>query len=298
MSSGIVYDTRRYSVQDGPGIRTTVFFKGCHMRCLWCHNPESQAFEPELMPQVKLCINCGKCRNACPYGVANWAPDLWRSPDCRRCGACASACPSEARKLCGERVSADRLVKHLLRDLPFFDRSQGGVTISGGEPLAQPFFLLDVLRRLGKEGIHRCVDTAGLADPDILLETARHCELFLYDLKIIDANKHTDYVGTANEQVLANLRILDDIGAQVIIRIPLIPGYNDSVEDIEAMAIFVRGLVDISSVQFLPYHQLPEAKYNALGREYPLAGLVPPTREEVKVIERLFNSKRREVNVV
>lgn len=292
MAEGIIFDLRRYAVHDGPGIRTTVFLKGCPLRCQWCHNPESQGFGMELMLQPKLCINCGLCERGCPHQVASSGSILVEDPfqDCLHCGLCAAYCPTGARLRCGQVVSAAEVMKTILRDRPFYDQSGGGVSFSGGEPLAQPQFLLELLQRCGKEEIHRVVDTSGYADSQLMREVAKHCDLFLYDLKLMDAAQHRRFVGADNEVILAHLQLLAELGSALIVRVPVIPGINDDAGNMEAMGRFLRETQPAWTVHLLPYHSLPEGKYAALGREYALEGLAPPSAESMAEIAALLRS--------
>lgn len=288
MTSGIIFDIKRYAVNDGPGIRTTAFLKGCPLNCTWCHNPESRSFTPELMPQASLCIGCGACVAVCPEKVATGRPDLFIDKACTRLGVCAKVCPTGARTLCGYTVSSAELVKILLKDRLFYDRSAGGVTLSGGEPLAQGEFALEVLEKLGSEEIHRAVDTCGYLSPDLLEQASKVCDLFLFDLKLINSDAHIAHTGVDNKVILDNLQLLAKLRAKVLVRIPLIPGINDSSEELRGMASFINSLPIPYPVKILPYHSLPEGKYAALGLEYTLQGLKPPTVEEVSRAEAMF----------
>ena len=266
MPSGLIFDIKRYSVHDGPGIRTTVFFKGCPLTCWWCHNPESRAAGPLLFYDAEKCMACHLCVDACPHGAvaAIDGGSVTDAEICRGDGACAAICPTEARQLLGRRYSVDELMAEIEKDRVFFEVSGGGVTFSGGEPLQQSEFLLAVLRACGDRGLHRAVDTTGAAPPDVLLEVARHADLFLYDLKTMDPDLHLEATGVALGPVVDNLERLLAAGATVQIRVPVVPGVSDGA-NIDATARFLRERPGIQGVSLLPYHQPAQAKHDKFG---------------------------------
>jgi len=272
MRTGVVFNLQRFSVHDGPGIRSTVFLQGCPLRCAWCHNPEGMDFDPSIGGIAKYCIECSSCVEACPEHVA--APlepgTSAMGPGCVRCGECVEACPSEARIQFGERYSVRALMLELQKDGVFYAESGGGITFSGGEPLAagNREFLLDCLRACGARGLHRAVDTSGYARAEVIRETAQHCELFLFDLKLMDPRAHRTHTGVDNDRILHNLEMLSGMGRELWIRLPLIPGVNDSRENLDATARFVRDLPREHPVYVLPYHATGGDKYARLGREY------------------------------
>ena len=275
--TGMVFDIKRFAMHDGHGIRTTAFLKGCPLSCTWCHNPESQRAGRELLFRDGLCRGCGACVAACPEeairlreGVA--VTDRSR---CTACGVCVPVCPADARELVGEIWSADALADELARDTLFYDQSAGGVTLSGGEPLAQPAFCVEVLRRCRARGLHTAVDTCGHADEDALRIVAEQTDLFLYDLKLMDAERHRRSTGVTNEKVFANLERIDRWEKPIWIRVPLIPGINDDEENLAELAVFLRPFRRVEAVHVLPYHRGGEAKWAGLGREddtYPGIG--------------------------
>ncbi len=278
---GRIFDIKRYAIHDGPGIRTTVFLKGCPLRCDWCQNPESQGADREIFLSPNRCIGCGKCIEACPEGAVSPKD---RRPDplkCVRCGTCVEACPADARQLLGCDYSVDRLVAELERDRIFYDESDGGVTFSGGEPLVQPDFLRAGLERCRALGLHTAVDTCGHVPPEQMEDFARRTDLFLYDLKAMDPGRHRDSVGVSNELILENLRRVCEAGTPVWVRVPLIPGFNDGEDNLRATAEFVRALPGRPPLSLLPYHRTAAAKYRRLGRRYPMENLAAPPPEAV-----------------
>ncbi len=302
---GVIFDLQRYAIHDGPGIRTTIYFKGCPLVCDWCHNPEGQDPDAQLLIDPSRCIRCGACAQVCPEGLAAPAPggvgdeaaasdgaaadgrgDEPTAGRCRRCGRCAEACPAQARRMAGRWVSAERLVDEIERDRPFFESSGGGVTFSGGEPLLQATFLLATLAECRRRGLHRVVDTCGYAPPATLSAVAEETDLFLFDLKTIDPQRHRAHTGVALEPILANLRLLDDRGAVVWIRTPLIAGFNDTPEQIEAMGRLVASLNQVRRIHLLPYHRGAEAKLARLGRAPGPTPYATPHLEELEGARR------------
>jgi len=272
-SSGIIFDIQRFSVHDGPGIRTLVFFKGCPLACLWCSNPESQRFDPELLFDPTRCLACGGCVEVCPHGA------VWRTGErlaydrgrCPACGACADVCPAEARTVAGRRVAAQDVVAEVLKDAPFYANSGGGVTLGGGEPLAQSDFAREILERCRLNGVHTAIETCGHVPWGVLESILPWTDLFLYDLKHVDAETHRAQTGGDIALILSNLERLVGAGAKAIVRVPVIPGFNDTAEDIRAIAEQVARL-GIGELHLLPYHRLGQNKYLLAGRRYEFAG--------------------------
>lgn len=271
MSTGLIFDIKRYSVHDGPGIRTTVFLKGCPLTCWWCHNPESRDPAPVLHFDAERCLGCHACVAACPEGAAI-ALEGSSSTDLDRCvvaGACAEACPSEARQIVGRRYTPEEVVAEVVRDRVFFDESGGGVTFSGGEPLLQWSFLLETLELCGRQGLHRAVDTTGASSPDVLMKVARHTDLFLYDLKVMDPARHREVTGTPLRTITNNLVRLLSAGARVWIRIPLVPGVSDG-DNLDHAATFLEGLDGVEAVHLLPFHPPARDKHRRFGVDWRL----------------------------
>ncbi|MCU0305526.1 MAG: glycyl-radical enzyme activating protein [Thermoanaerobaculales bacterium] len=294
-----VFNIQRCSVHDGPGIRTTVFLKGCPLRCDWCHNPESLDGEPEVAISGERCIACGACVDACPEsgGVRPARGPDWDDGTCRRCGACAEACPGEARELIGEPRAVAELVAELERDRPFFDASGGGVTFSGGEPLCHPSFLAACLEACRERGLHTAVDTSGFAPARVMREIARRADVLLYDLKHLDPEAHRRHTGVDNAVILDNLRELSAGGAELWIRFPLVPGFNDDPDHLDALAAFVGSLPGRHPVFVLPYHAAGADKWRRLGKPGPPVEHRPPTDAELAAVAERLRSHDLDVRL-
>ena len=280
MQTGYIFDIKKYAVHDGPGIRTTVFFKGCPLSCLWCHNPESLSPKVQRIYRVDRCMGCMECVTACPNDALSAGENRpeWTPSHCVQCRNCLRVCPAEAVEFVGNAMAVDDVLEEIEKDALFYDESGGGVTFSGGEPLMQPSFLKELLQACGRLDLHRTVDTCGYADADALLEIAAHTELFLFDLKHMDPDKHFRYTGVSNERILPNLQRLTRQGAEVIIRLPLIPGINSDRENIMRTGEFISGLAGVHQVNILPYHGAARAKYDNLGLTYKAAHIGQPDR--------------------
>lgn len=248
---GTIFNLQRFSIYDGPGIRTTVFLKGCPLRCAWCHNPESQSIKPEIMFYSEKCIGCGRCD-----GIA--LDDT------------SFHCLNGAREACGKTVSSDEIIAEVVRDKVFYDNSGGGLTLSGGEPLLQFDFSMVLLQSAKENGIHTAIETCGFVKPEYIEKIAGYTDLFLYDYKETDSDLHKKFTGQGNELIISNLRLLDSINKPVILRCPIIPGYNDRAEHFAAIGNIVNELDNILRVEVEPYHPLGEYKYACLGLKYGL----------------------------
>jgi pyruvate formate lyase activating enzyme len=285
MLNGIVFDIKRYSINDGPGIRTTIFLKGCPLHCWWCHNPESQDPKPQIIFRPKRCDLCQACLEACSHSALSWSPNgpLTDREACKLCGDCTRVCFPEARQLVGKPMSLVEVMAAIERDVPFFDESSGGVTLSGGEPLFQKEFCLALLKACKKLDIHTVLDTCGFASLLTIAQAAPLVDLFLYDLKLVDHAKHLCYTGLSNERILANLQALSTLEANLLVRIPVIPGVNDDSDEIQRIGEFLSALPVRPPVELLAYHNIASAKYSGLDMEYALSSLQPPSFEQVQM---------------
>lgn len=293
MSSGIVFDVRRFSIHDGPGIRTTVFLKGCPLRCAWCHNPESQSTEPELIMRSNRCLRCGACAEACPedairLDLGGPITDLAR---CERCGLCVDACFSGARELAGRELTMTQVMAEIERDRPFYDESGGGATFSGGEPLLQPEFLAELLRSCRAGGIHTVLDTCGYAPWAVLDRVRDHVDLFLYDVKTLDDGQHRTLTGVSNRVILNNLRSLSERGHSIILRVPLIPGINDDDGNIRSTGELAASLRSLVRVELLPYHRIGVEKYGRIARPYLLSQIQVPSQERLAEVSHVLRAE-------
>ncbi len=276
----LIFDIKHFAVHDGDGIRTTVFFKGCPLHCKWCHNPEGLSFAPQLHYNATQCTACGACAAVCPTQAHTFTKEREHCFDrqrCTSCGACAKACPQSALRLYGTTAEIPAILEEILADREFYAVTGGGVTLSGGECLCHPAFCADLLKECKKEGIHCAVDTSGAVEREALDAVLPYTDLFLFDLKLMDPQKHLHYTGMSNERSRANLAYLMERGAAVEIRIPLLPGINEG--EIPEMGAYLASLGGIRSVRVLPYHALAASKYRHLGMEFTMPPTESPTKE-------------------
>lgn len=303
MNTAVILNVQRFSVQDGPGIRTSVFFKGCPLHCPWCHNPESMDGRPELALRAERCLGCGACAPVCVPGEAGPVDPASAAAVtgevCLRCGACADACPSGARDLLGWRTTVPDLVAELERDRPYYEESGGGVTFSGGEPAApaNAAFLIECLQACSSRGLNTVVDTCGHVPGDILRSVADRSDLLLYDLKIMDSARHRDVVGVGNELIHANLTALAEAGPPLWVRVPVIPGLTDDEPNLLSLGRFVAALGRPIPVYLLPHHGSAGQKYRRLGLADPLAGVARPGESSLEQKAELVRSCGVEVFV-
>jgi len=284
-----IFSIKRLAVHDGPGIRTTVFFKGCPLKCLWCHNPEGIGPRPQLAYRRDKCVHCGECASLCPTGAHQMENGLhqFRRDLCIGCGKCAENCLGDALTFYGRKVTVEQLLPLILEDRDFYETSGGGVTLSGGECLIQGEFCLALLKRLKAEGIHTAVDTCGCVPRETLRQVLPYTDIFLYDIKAMDEDVHLRCTGRSNRLILDNLRFLDAMGCALEVRIPLVPGYNDN--QMEKIAAFLKPLKQVRAVRVLPYHNYAESKYEALSMENTLPPTLP-TPEQLRAAQALFKT--------
>ncbi len=292
MDTGIIFDIERFSIRDGPGIRTTVFFKGCPLSCWWCHNPESQSPRPEMMFREYRCIRCWACIEACPED-AILQVDSSTSVDtarCTLCGDCVRACFAEAREIVGREMTIAQVMQEIEKDVIFYDESGGGVTFSGGEPLQQADFLFLLLQGCKDKEIHTAVDTSGLAPWKTLARIAEYVDVFLYDLKVMDDEKHRRFTGVSNHLILSNLEALSEEGRTINVRVPIIPGINDDDENLKRLGSFAASLARPPRVSILPYHKAGITKYTRLNKTYSLPDTASPSDERMAGIAAVLQA--------
>jgi pyruvate formate lyase activating enzyme len=296
----LIFDIKRYAINDGPGIRITIFLKGCPLSCKWCHNPESQSPEVQKFYTASKCIGAQDCIEICPNNALTLTPNgiVTNYETCKLCGKCAEVCPTKAIEMSGKMYDIDELLKIIEREQVHIDQSGGGVTISGGEPLMHADFLIKLLDACGQKNLHRTVDTSGFADTKTLLEVAKRTELFLYDLKLMDSDKHKKWTGVGNRLILKNLKHLAKTEANINIRIPLIKNVNSDEICLEKMANFISELPgETLIVNLLPYHNIAANKYNKLGKNYNEMEMAEPSDKEQSQAIKIFEKYGIEVEV-
>jgi pyruvate formate lyase activating enzyme len=299
-NKALIFDIKKFAIHDGVGIRTTVFFKGCPLNCWWCHNPESLNPKPELVLYENKCIGCGGCFKVCPQKAHEILPNknrVYHKEKCLLCGKCSGICYAEALVMQGRKVTVEELMVELRKDIPFYKNSDGGITLSGGEPMYQHVFVEALLKQCKSEGLHTIIDTCGYTSWKKFKKVLPYLDSVLYDLKHINDHKHKIYTGVSNRLILRNLYRIGDYGLPLTIRIPIIPGINDTKENIIGAAQFLLGVKNIIKVELLPYHNLAESKYIRLGKEYKLNDLTPPDKEDVNIIAEWISSFGLKVQV-
>ena len=289
--TGLVFDVKHFAVHDGPGIRTTIFLKGCPLRCAWCHSPESQSPEPEVVFNPDPCIGCGHCVEACPNGAQTMENPKILRERCNASGRCVEVCFAGALTMYGEKRTVGELLEEVERNRPLYETSGGGVTVSGGEPTIQPAFTRALLGALKDRGIHTALDTCGLADWEALRDILDNVDLVLYDLKHMDSTLHESMTGLPNHLILSNLERVAGLGKTLVIRVPVIPGFNDDVDHFRKMGRFLEGLGGVESVELLPYHNLGAPKYATLGRKYLLGDLESSGREALMALGGVLEAR-------
>jgi len=296
-SKGLIFDIQRYSIHDGPGIRTLVFTKGCPLSCIWCCNPESQSPSQEIMVTPNKCIGCKRCIEVCPTGAAEKKDPLEARELCIVCGSCVKACPSTARQLVGRYMSLEEVMEEVEKDFPFYQRSGGGMTVTGGEPLMQADFVRMLLKSCQEKGIHTAIETCGYAEWEDFKNVLEYVDLTLYDIKYMNSEKHRELMGVGNELILQNAKKVAKLGKDMVIRVPVIPDCNDSLENMEAIAKFARTLEGVEEIHLLPYHRLGESKYDRLGKSYKLKGVKPLDKESLSKQKKIIESYQLKVQV-
>jgi pyruvate formate lyase activating enzyme len=292
---GLIFDIDRYAIHDGPGIRLLVFMKGCALRCLWCCNPESQNFHPEVAYFPAKCIGCGACIEACPEKATQMSEGKivvdWKL--CKSCGKCIERCFTDARKLFGRLLTVEEALQEVKKNIVFLMNSGGGVTIGGGEVTGQPEFVTDLLKRCKEEQLHTAIETCGYCSWDTLKKILEYTDLVYYDIKHMDTQKHKALTGVSNKRILKNLIGVSHEPVDLIVRIPLIPGHNDAEGNLRAAAEFIMkdlNTARIKRVELLPYHKLGTFKYERLGRTYVLKSLEVPNNERMESLKGIFES--------
>ncbi len=271
--TGLVFDIKKFAINDGPGIRTAVFLKGCPLRCLWCHNPESQGMKPELSFSPEKCIHCGWCSSVCRHSLNR---DL-----CDGCGKCTEQCHAGAREIIGRPMPVGEVLAEVLKDRIFYENSGGGMTVTGGEPLFQPEFTAALLKAAKDEKLHNCLDTSGFGRWETLEAMLPFTDLWLYDLKESDPERHRQYTGVPLDGILENLRRVDGAGGKTILRCPIVPGLNDRFEHADGIAKIANEMRNLQEINLMPYHPLGESKLSRLGKSPGLSGEFA-TREQLE----------------
>ena len=290
--TGTVFNIQKFCINDGPGIRTTVFLKGCMLDCKWCHNPESKQRAPQILLHADKCIGCGECAKVCRRGLHSFADGahLFERTACIGCGECAEVCVG-ALELCGYERNVDEVMAEVIKDAAFYKNSGGGMTLSGGEPFMQHEFALELLKSAKERGLHTCIETCGYVDSKILEKFIPYVDMFLWDIKETDDERHKQYTGVSNAKILSNLALLNEKGASVVLRCPLIPGYNLRDEHLYAIGELAESLDCVVRVDVEPYHPLGASKSQALGIDYPLGDMGFVEDSEVARIISLICSK-------
>jgi len=299
MKKGIIFDIKKYAIHDGPGIRTTVFFKGCPLNCWWCHNPEGQNPKPELVYRKSRCIGCGECVEPCSQQAISLKTKLiaLNRKNCILCGKCTQACPSEALSFAGKQTNVEEVMEEIEKDRTFYDESGGGVTFSGGEPFQQPSFLNELLTECKNRDIHTTVNTCGHTKYETINKMQDKIDLFLYDIKIMNPEKHAKYTGASNTQILNNLKNLANNGGTIMINFPIIPTINDDNKNIEDTAKLISSLPNIERVNILPYHRAGIEKYRNLGKPYKLNKIQPPSNQKIQSIKKKIEAAGLKVEI-
>jgi len=300
MTNNLVFDIKRFAINDGPGIRMAIFFKGCPLSCTWCHNPESMSPSIQKLYSKSKCIGALKCIEICPNNALELTKTgiVTNFENCNLCGKCVEVCPTKAMEFSGYKKSVDELIIEIEKERLFFEQSGGGVTFSGGEPMLHTDFLLKILKECEVRGIHRVIDTSAHCSMSSLLKVAKHTNLFLIDLKIMNSVKHQLYTGVTNQKILKNITELAKTDVEIIFRLPLIKGVNLNEENIIATAIFINSLQgNRNKINLLPFHNTATVKHEKLGKSISLKGMEKPTESELKKVVSIFNQYKIKATV-
>ncbi|MBA7566243.1 4-hydroxyphenylacetate decarboxylase activating enzyme [subsurface metagenome] len=292
MIKGMVFNIERYAVHDGPGIRTIVFLVGCPLRCLWCQNPEGMELKPQLAFFPDKCTGCMRCLSVCPNKAIERVNEkiLMNWDKCNRCLKCVKICPNEARKSLTKTMTSKEVLEEVIKDIPFYRRSGGGVTLSGGDPLFQVDFASEILRLCQKEKIHTVIETSGFIDWDDFVKILKSTDFIFFDIKHMNSIKHKYGTGVDNKKILENLRKITNLNKNIVIRICIIPGFNNSEKNIKDTAKFVKNLKNIRKIELLPYHNLGVIKYERMGKTYLLKDVNPPRDCDLVKLKNIIES--------
>lgn len=298
MQTALIFNIQKFSIHDGPGIRTTIFFKGCPLACQWCHNPESQSYSAEIMVNTDRCTQCGQCAQHCPASAITRQDDklVYNRSCCTVCGTCIDYCCNNVREVVGKAYNVSELMIEIEKDRSFYEHSAGGVTLSGGEAMMQIDFVEQLIETCKNSGISVVMDTCGYAPSANFLRIVKNVDLFLYDIKLMDPKLHSRYIGQDNALILKNLQLLSDQGAKIDLRLPLIEGINTSDAAIQSVIDFVRPL-HIYSIHLLPYHDIAKGKYHKLDIEYSGEDFSVPSEQRLQALAAMFKNENYQIMI-
>ena len=292
----LIFDVQKFCVNDGPGIRTTVFFKGCPLSCKWCHNPESHLIKKQLAFYTDKCKLCKACEAVCKCHSIKQKLHEVNFKNCTACGNCVSSCNYSALEILGREISVNELIAEVLCDKTFYEVSGGGLTVSGGEPLIQSEAVIKLLQLAKQNGISTAVETCGFVSKEVLIQVAKFTDLFLYDFKESCDKKHIEYTGVSNKSIIENLKMLDSLNCKIVLRCPIIPGFNDRVDHFEQIALLASSLNNLTAVEIMPYHSLGNSKYTAIGKQNSLSNLSDMSSSQKAKIVKFLTEKIKSVS--